>query len=413
MKATFAALCFCLLPWIAAGQEEQKPGTRTEQLMQEPLVKSTRLTAPSPDRLEDDIEKLDRRVLQRLFAPPLGPGIRFGGLVTGSGFAIGPSYSRPDLLKENLRLKISAAGSLKLYYSVDALASFPRLLNHRLTVDIYGRHSDAPQIAYYGPGPDSSKDHRTNYRREDTIADGRAGFRVLRNVLVGFTTGVNFINVGPGTSDVYASTDQVFSPRQAPGIETQSRYYHFGPFVQFDTRDRKNDPHRGTNFVGRYAKVKDDLGIYRFQAAQGLIEQYVPFLNEKRVLALRARTDLTYPKQGNVVPFYLQPTLGGDDSLRGFRQWRFYDNNVFFLNAEYRWEVAPALDMAVFFDAGKVFPKPGDIGFSGLEKDGGFGFRFKTRGAVVFRVDTGFSREGFQIWFKFDPPFAGLFHGIF
>ena len=69
--------------------------------------------------------------------------------------------------------------------------------------------------------------------------------------------------------------------------------------------------------------------------------------------------------------------------------------------------------MALFADAGKVFPRPGDIGFTHLEKSGGFDFRFKNRDAVVLRLDAGFSREGFRIWFKFSQPFANLFHNLF
>jgi hemolysin activation/secretion protein len=106
-------------------------------------------------------------------------------------------------------------------------------------------------------------------------------------------------------------------------------------------------------------------------------------------------------------------TLGGSDDLRGYRNFRFHDNNALLMNAEYRWEVAPALDMAIFADAGRVFSRPEAFALSDLKAAGGFGFRFKTRDAVVLRFDTGFSSEGFQIWFKFNGPFPGLFHNIF
>jgi hypothetical protein len=44
---------------------------------------------------------------------------------------------------------------------------------------------------------------------------------------------------------------------------------------------------------------------------------------------------------------------------------------------------------------------------------GGIGVRIKNRGAVVFRIDTGYSSERIHIWFKFNPPFEGLFHNLF
>jgi hemolysin activation/secretion protein len=139
----------------------------------------------------------------------------------------------------------------------------------------------------------------------------------------------------------------------------------------------------------------------------------MPFLNEKRVLAFRAMTQLSWADAGHRIPFYMQPTLGGSDDLRGFRPYRFYDNNMVLLNGEYRWEVAPALDMALFVDAGKVFSRPGDISLSKLEKAGGLGFRFKNRDGVVVRLDAGVSNEGVQVWFKFSPPFVGAFHNLF
>ncbi len=48
---------------------------------------------------------------------------------------------------------------------------------------------------------------------------------------------------------------------------------------------------------------------------------------------------------------------------------------------------------------------PDKINLSHLKNSAGFGFRFKSREAVVMRIDTGFSREGFQIWLKFGNVF--------
>jgi hemolysin activation/secretion protein len=107
-----------------------------------------------------------------------------------------------------------------------------------------------------------------------------------------------------------------------------------------------------------------------------------------------------------VVPFYLQPILGGSDDLRGFRAFRFSGNNSLVLNAEYRWESFSGLDLALFVDGGKVFPTPGHLNFSNLEASGGFGLRFNARNQTFLRIDVGFSREGFQAWFKFNDVFV-------
>jgi hemolysin activation/secretion protein len=101
-----------------------------------------------------------------------------------------------------------------------------------------------------------------------------------------------------------------------------------------------------------------------------------------------------------VVPFYLQPTLGSDLELRGFRRYRFYDENSVALTGEYRWEINTAFDMALFVDGGRVFHRPGELSLSALESSVGFGFRVKNRRSVIARLDTGFSREGCQVWLK-------------
>ena len=146
------------------------------------------------------------------------------------------------------------------------------------------------------------------------------------------------------------------------------------------------------------------IRLHSFQRIAADAEYYVPFLNRKRVLALRAGTELSYHDSDQIVPFYLQPTLGGPDDLRGYRRYRFRDNNLIRLNAEYRFEVNPGFDVAFFGDGGKVFERPGLINFSDLESSVGFGFRFKSRDSVVMRVDTGFSHEGYQVWLRLSFP---------
>ena len=49
------------------------------------------------------------------------------------------------------------------------------------------------------------------------------------------------------------------------------------------------------------------------------------------------------------------------------------------VNAEYRWDASPILDMVVFADAGKVFNRWEQWNFHNLESDVGFSLRFKAR----------------------------------
>jgi outer membrane protein assembly factor BamA len=336
-----------------------------------------------------------------------GLHLRFGGMPSGSGFGLGPEYYRPDLAKGTVSFRASTVGSQKLWYQIETELRFPHLARRYLDLRLQGHRLDANSVDYYGPGPDSQKSGRTNYRLEENAFDVSLAIRPTRRYLsVGFSAGYLWLNVGPGQSSDYNSTEKQYTDLQAPGIDRQTNYLRAGPFVEVDSLDRPKDPHEGTHFLVQFSQFSDRKhDSYSFRQIDGSIEQYFPFFNKKRVIALRARSVLSYADSGHTVPFYMQPTLGGPSDLRGYRRYRYYDNNVILANAEYRWEVFTAMDAALFADAGKVFHKDGNFDLKGLERDAGFGFRFKTREAVVFRVDTAFSHEGFGLWFAFDHVF--------
>jgi outer membrane translocation and assembly module TamA len=101
------------------------------------------------------------------------------------------------------------------------------------------------------------------------------------------------------------------------------------------------------------------------------------------------------------VPFFLMPSLGGGRSLRGYHTYRFRDRHSIEFTGEYRWYVQEFVDLALFFDAGKVTSSRHDLNFSGLTNDGGIGIRFHGPQATVLRNDLGYGREGYHLVFGF------------
>ena len=230
--------------------------------------------------------------------------------------------------------------------------------------------------------------------------------RPLRHLAIGGTAQYLMVNVGPGREDEYASADRTYTEATTPGIQVQSNFVQGGGFVEYDWRDNPGGPRRGGNYRAAYSRYADVMReLYSFDRLDLEVQQYIPFFNERRVIALRARTEATDPHDGNRVPFFLQPTLGGPDTLRGYRAFRFYDNASIVLNGEYRWEAFSGLDMALFMDAGQVFERWEQINLRNLKTDWGFGLRFNVRNDVFMRIDTGFSNEGFGVWLKFSNVF--------
>lgn len=383
------------------------PMTRAAQIELERQQKAQRLEPDNPSGIEHALIVIkEKRIIERITAGIAGFRVRMGGLITGSGFAVGPEYHRGDLMNSQVTFRASARGSLQKFYLMDTELDLPRLAGHHAFVNLYAIHRNYPHIDYYGPGSNSSKTGRSTWGLEDTSFQLKAGAQPVRGLRIGGVGRYLLANVYRGHDDRFVPTDRIYTERTTPGIQFQSDYFQGGGFIQFDWRDNPGGPRRGGNYIAQFSNFNDlRWSSYSFSRVDLEVQQYIPFFNQRRVIALRGRVEATSPHDGNRVPFYLQPTLGGSDDLRGFRPFRFYDNNAVVLNGEYRWEVFSGLDMALFVDAGQVFGDWRQINYRHLNTDAGFGFRFNVRNDVFLRIDTAFSREGFQVWFKFNNVF--------
>lgn len=348
----------------------------------------------------------EQRYMEKFAAGWHGLHTKVGGLHTGSGFALGGEYRQERLWNGVLDFRASGQLSFKAYQKYETHLAMPRLMNQRVFLDFTLRQSNFPQEDFYGLGPRSRKRDRTNYRLEETAYLGTAGVRWKRWLRTGVNGGLLNINVGRGTDVRFPSTERVFTNAQAPGLDRQTDFYQVGAFAELDYRDEPGNPRSGGNYHAQWTLFGDrEHSRHTFRRYEAELQQYLPFLNRRRVIAFRAKTSLTDTSPGQVVPFYMQQSIGGAEDLRGFREFRFRDKNLMVYNLEYRWEAFSGLDMAVFGDAGKVFPNRSDFNLSRLEGCYGMGFRFNQAKSVFIRIDVGKSREGLRYFFKFGHVF--------
>ena len=124
------------------------------------------------------------------------------------------------------------------------------------------------------------------------------------------------------------------------------------------------------------------------------------------MIALRYYASRDYANDGAEVPFYLMKSLGGQDSLRGYKDFRFRDANLLYLSGEYRWEATAGLEFAVFYDTGKTFAERSGFHLDGMKHTFGWGLRAKSMRRVSFRVDVGRNGDGNVLLFlAFGPSF--------
>lgn len=400
MYKSFLFVLAILLTTELMGQSaDSELTTREGQIQAQRLEKAGYVHPQKSETIDDRMMRIATAIQRSPFR------ILVEGRGPGAGFAIG-YVSEWRNSRDQILSRLWGKGLLHGFYAAGTGLELRNFTRHDLSIALEGMYANAPQLEYYGPGPNSSIQNRTDFRREDTLFTLRFDLRTHRRLYEGCRVGELLVNVGPGTNGSLPTTESVFGPAQAPGIDVQSNFLIGGCSIALDLRDFPEDPHRGTQAAVTYDRYfAQDHNQFSFHRLNAVAEQYVPFLNQKRVIVFRARTEFSFHDKDQVVPFYLQPTLGSDEWLRGFRRYRFYDENSLALTGEYRWEVSTGFDMALFVDSGKVFNRPGQISLSEMENSAGFGLRIKNSHSVIARLDMGFSNEGFQVWLKFGKLF--------
>jgi hypothetical protein len=156
-----------------------------------------------------------------------------------------------------------------------------------------------------------------------------------------------------------------------------------------------------------------DLTADRFRYGRYVAEirQYLPvgIFPKSRRLALRGRLEQTEPLfEGEAVPFYQLPSLGGQNMLRGFASNRFQGKGSLVLNAEYRYPVWSNWDAVLFVDSGQVFTELSTVAADRLRWSYGGGLHMLNQKGLSFRFEVAGSTDGVRTILTIEPTFRRL-----
>jgi outer membrane protein assembly factor BamA len=327
-----------------------------------------------------------------------------GGMINGAGLSVGPGF-RHSLFGDRMMVDASAAISWRRYKMMQSQVSWPRLMNDRLELGGEVKYQDFTQVNFFGIGNDSLKSNRTDYRLKDIDTLGFATVRANPWLsITGRAGALRRVDIERGTSTLYPATQDVFDEISAPSLTREPNYLHADVAVNADTRDVPGYPTSGGRYRLSVAAYHDQtFGQYSFRRVEADAAQYIPI--RRSVVALRARVDLSQTGDGQAVPFYLLPALGGANSLRGFLDYRFRDRDLLMLNAEYRWPIARKIDAAAFYDAGAVAPEASGL-TRRFNRDYGLGVRVHSDTHMLVRLDVARSNEGTRALLTFTTPLA-------
>jgi outer membrane protein assembly factor BamA len=209
-----------------------------------------------------------------------------------------------------------------------------------------------------------------------------------------------------GTSDESPTVGEIFESEDATGYSENIEHRIVGTRLALDLRDVANNPRSGIGvFIDHTLFDDSDSDRFSYQSTSTEFQGYLPFLHKHRVFALRVRAATTQGREGGDVPFYHLPYIGGGQSVRGFREYRFRDRRQLLANLEYRFEAFIGCDVALFADAGQVGDSWDVFTFEDFVTSNGVGLRFNTYQNVFLRLDLAHGKEGTRFLFKFENAF--------
>lgn len=330
----------------------------------------------------------------------------FNNMITGAGWiAGGPGYRR-WYSKDRVFVDASTAISWRAYKTAQARVEFPKLARSRLALGSQFRWQDFPQVNFFGEGPGALDANRSEYRVKSTNLVGYATLRPHKWVGIGAQIGWlqpsilppagAFRSDRPNTRDIFPG-DIVFA------LADQPAFVHSEASITSDTRDFAGHPTRGGLYRAAAANYSDrDTGVFSFRRYEAEAARFLPLADSRVVIALRGWLVASDTGDGHFVPFYLQPSLGGHNTLRGYADYRFHDRNLLAFNAETRIAMMTHVDAAVFFDAGNVAARVGDLNLS--KRSYGAGFRIHSRRQTFARLDIARGGEGWRFVFRLTDP---------
>ncbi|MGB9179787.1 MAG: hypothetical protein WCB68_11130 [Pyrinomonadaceae bacterium] len=348
-----------------------------------------------------------------------------GGVVPGSGTAVGIGYGwRKPYENWRVELNTSARVSLKKYWEVDGNLRLTKSENKfssntasgpvgDLKINLYGLIKDAPRLDYFGLGPESKEEDRAVFHYREGVIGADISKPLTPWLDVGGAVEGIFPTIVTIDNPTVRSVERVYTETTAPGITSQPGFFHAAAFAGLHTPGQPESRKLEYKFFYHvYQDVSDHR--YSFRRFDADLKHKFPFA-DKNEFRFRARFSFADTSGNNRVPFYLMETLGGsnirgDDTLRGFRDYRFRDRDLVLLQVEYLRQVYGPINLIAFYDTGKVASSLSRLDQGRLRHTYGFGIVVVPRRGdnVLFRFYVALgSGEGAHTFFGVGDALGG------
>jgi outer membrane protein assembly factor BamA len=260
---------------------------------------------------------------------------------------------------------------------------------------------------FFGLTQGSPEKDETNYSNEELTPEFVLGYYLPHNFLISYGERLRWVTILKGTAKSLPYIKDEFPSLQGINggavIERQAT-------LSYDTRDETLFPTKGwySNLYGMLGQSFTHDRVFSRIGIDG--RTFISTDGKGFVTVLRAAFQMT---GGHDIPFFELSTIGGENTLRGFGDFRFRDKGYILFNVEERirlfklrlFDVWSEWEMAPFVDMGRVYSSLRKEPLEDYQINPGVGFRAIVQPNVVGRVDLGYGKEGINAFVGLDFPF--------
>jgi surface antigen Omp85-like protein len=391
------ALFALVLTGVGLARAAHAQDTRAEEIAAKQKAKAATAAPYQPTQFET----IMTRVEENFVSPPNGIYPVLGSVYSGGGFTPGLGYRR--FYARRAVWDVVGLYSFKNYKSIQFGTRTPWTGKGKWTLAARTGWFDAPQVGYYGTGMDQTQP-RANYRLQQGYAALTGSLRPNQWTRFHGEVAYEAYETKEGAGGA-PSIETIYTPETAPGLGAGPTFVRTEGMAAIDWRTSPMYSRKGGLYAVTLTNFADVDDTFSFQRLDGELVQHVPILRETWVISLRARVQ-TVLDSGDTVPYFLLPQLGSGRTLRAYSTGRFRDRHSLLTSAEFRWVPSRlAMDMAVFYDAGKVANRRGDLDFEDMADDWGVGARFHGPTSTVLRIELARGSDGWKLVFASSAPF--------
>lgn len=368
--------------------------------------------------LKDKVDWIYEQMKDFGISPTIRKG---GGLADGLGGGINIEFVKLAHLKERYPdLSVEGSG----LWTLDPIQAYSlkirqeRILETGFFAGTTFRYENRGKENFYGIGPETSLGDGTVYRMERTAIEGFLGCEFLNTWNVKTTVGYRNVNITHGEDGGRGVIDTIFvatSRQNIPGL-AGDEIFSANFDLEHDNRDSKDVPTEGGYERFRFSVNKgmeNDAGYFKYRAE---VAHFLKLFSDRRIFAFRGIAEQNHGFNDRKVPFFEMARLGGygayprfGDVHRGYKRDRFYDENLFLFNVEYRWAAweykSWTMDSVLFSDIGQVFDRWRDFSFGDFRWSYGLGFRVSLEKNILLAVEIARANEGTEIYVTSKAPF--------